>query len=62
MTEAYVYDPADLGDSTSANPDLTFRAGSLVKRWLFGPQVDEPLAETAALEQLFRAGRRSSVS
>lgn len=44
VTEAYVYDSADLGDSTSANPALTFRAGALVKRWLFGPQVDEPLA------------------
>ncbi len=47
VTEAYIYDSADLGDNTSANPALTFRAGELVKRWLFGPQVDEPLAYEA---------------
>jgi RHS repeat-associated protein len=47
VTEAYIYDSADLGDSTASNPALTFRAGALVKRWLFGPQVDEPLAYEA---------------
>jgi YD repeat-containing protein len=44
VTEAYVYDSADLGDSTATNPALAFRAGALVKRWLFGPQADEPFA------------------
>jgi YD repeat-containing protein len=40
VTEAYVYDSADLGDSTASNTALTFRAGALIKRWLFGPQVE----------------------
>ncbi len=44
VTEAYFYDSADLCDSTSDNPALTFRAGELVKRWHFVPQVHEPLA------------------
>jgi RHS repeat-associated protein len=44
VTEAWVYDSADLSDSTASNTALTFRAGALIKRWLFGPQVDEPLA------------------
>jgi RHS repeat-associated protein len=44
VTEAFIYDSMDLGDSTASNITLTFRAGQLVKRWLFGPQVDEPLA------------------
>ena len=44
VVEAFVYDSMDLGDSTASNATLTFRAGQLIKRWLFGPKVDEPLA------------------
>lgn len=47
VTETWVYDTDDLGDSTASNTALTFRAGALIKRWLFGPQVDEPLAYEA---------------
>ncbi len=39
---AYVYDPWGL-DSTASDVLLDFEAGALTKRWLHGPQVDEPL-------------------
>ncbi|WP_225030513.1 RHS repeat-associated core domain-containing protein [Xinfangfangia pollutisoli] len=41
------YDTDDLGDSTASNTALTFRPGVLIKRWIFGPQVDEPVAYEA---------------
>jgi RHS repeat-associated protein len=44
VVEAHVHDGTDLEDTTTHNAALTFRAGALIKRWLFGPQVDEPLA------------------
>ena len=43
VTEATVYDPWSPARTTSNDRALDFRAGSLIRRWLFGPTVDEPL-------------------
>ena len=43
MTEAWVYDAWGLS-STSNDVVLDFADGTLVRRWLHGPWVDEPLA------------------
>ena len=44
VTEAYVYDGSDLSDPTAQNVTLVQKAGPPIRRWLFGPQTDEPLA------------------
>ncbi|WP_037317566.1 RHS repeat-associated core domain-containing protein [Ruegeria halocynthiae] len=42
--EAFVYDPWNPYATTANDAVLDFENGTLAKRWLHGPQVDEPLA------------------
>ena len=42
-TSTYVYDTRDLGDPTGSDIAIEERSGKL-RRWLFGPGTDEPLA------------------
>ncbi|WP_375552746.1 RHS repeat-associated core domain-containing protein [Rhodophyticola porphyridii] len=44
MTESFVYDPWSPYSSIANDVLLDFEDGALVRRWLHGPEVDEPLA------------------
>ncbi|RMA41352.1 RHS repeat-associated core domain-containing protein [Rhodophyticola porphyridii] len=44
VTESFVYDPWSPYSSIANDVLLDFEDGALVRRWLHGPEVDEPLA------------------
>jgi RHS repeat-associated protein len=44
VTEAFVYDPWSAISTTANDAILDFTNGNLTRRWLHGPQTDEPLA------------------
>lgn len=44
LTEAYVYDADTLSAPETHNVAQTWSGGQLDRRWLFGSQIDEPLA------------------
>ena len=44
VVEAFVYDPWSATSTTANDAVLDFTNGTLTRRWLHGPQTDEPLA------------------
>ncbi|WP_233557469.1 hypothetical protein [Rhodophyticola porphyridii] len=44
VTESFVYDPWSPYSSIANDVLLDFQDDTLVRRWLHGPEVDEPLA------------------
>jgi RHS repeat-associated protein len=44
VTEAFIYDPWSATSTTANDAVLDFTGGTLTRRWLHGPQTDEPLA------------------
>jgi RHS repeat-associated protein len=44
VVEAFIYDPWSATSTTANDAVLDFTNGTLTRRWLHGPQTDEPLA------------------